>query len=70
MFDFDHTNHFSLGPFSMETKARQKEEKVKKKEKKTKTNQTKSLWSVSRHFRGKELKQVDNLGAFFFFGIE
>ena len=54
----------------METKARQKEEKVKEKEKKTKRNQTKSLWSVSRHFGGKEHKQVDNLGAFFFFGIE
>ena len=49
----------------METKARQEEEKVKKKEKKTKTNQTKSLWSVSRHFRGKEHKQVDNLSGSF-----
>ena len=50
----------------METKARQKEEEVKKKAKKTKTNQTKSLWSVSRHFGGKEHKQVDNLGCYFF----
>ena len=51
----------------METKARQKEEKVKKKEKKTKRNQTKALWSVSRHFGGKEHKQVNNLGGFFVF---
>ena len=57
----------------METKARQKEKEIKKKAKKTKRNQAKSLWSVSRHFGGKEHKQVDNLGGYFvfvLFGIE